>query len=83
MSQSTRLPLPMRATTGPGLEAEPVAGAATANTLPSATTMVEVAINSRIIHNIYTQGISSTHSTINNSYPHGSSRSDDIRSSGY
>ena len=80
MRQPTCLPLPMRAEAVPELEAKPVTGAAKANAPSSTTTIVEVAIISRITHNRYVQGRSRTHSTINNSRPHGSSSSGDIRS---
>ena len=57
-----------------------MAGAAMTNAPPSATTIVEVAINSSIIHNKCIQGSSSAHSMKNNRYLHGSRSSGDIRS---
>ena len=76
MPQPKRLLLPIRAAAGPGLEAEP----AVEDASQSATTVVEVAINSSIIQNRLIQGSSSAHSTINNRCSHGSRSSGDIRS---
>ena len=80
MPQPTCLPLPMRAAAGSGQEVEPGARAATANAPPSATTMVEVAINSSNTHNRCIQGSGSAHSKINNRCPYGSRSRGDIRS---
>ena len=79
MPQPTHLPLPMRVAEGTGLEAEPVAEAATANALPSAPTMVGIATKSSIIHNRCIQSSSSS-STIQHRRPHGSRISKDMRS---
>ena len=77
------MPLPIREVVGARLEAQPAAGAETANASEGAATVVEVTItsnNSSIINKRQTQGSSSAHSIVINKRLYGSSNIGDIRS---